>query len=78
MFDPYRFSKRTGYNPTVVFLVGSLILCPAVLSVSSFSYLTVPLAMACSALCAALAWVSWQKSPRPSIPSLAIQRGEAK
>lgn len=78
MFDPSRFSTRTGFTPSVAFLVAAFILSPAVLSVSPLSYLTVPLAMACSALCAALAWVAWKKSSPLSVPSIAIRNGETK
>jgi hypothetical protein len=40
--------------------------------------LSVSLAVACSAMCVTLAWVSWKRSSQLSIPLIAIQSTESK
>ena len=79
MFDPCQKSTGTRYTTTVALLTVAFIFIPAIVVVSrSFGYVSVSLAIACSALCATLAWVNWKKSSQLSIPSIAIQRGTAK
>jgi hypothetical protein len=60
-------------------LTVAFIFIPAVLVVSRpFGYVSLSLAIACSALCATLAWVNRKKSSQLSIPSIAIQKGTTK
>jgi hypothetical protein len=79
MFDAQQKSTGTGYTRTVTFLVIAFILIPAVLVVSRpLGYVSVSLAVAFSALCIALAWVTWKKSSQLSIPSIASQDVKSK
>jgi hypothetical protein len=79
MFDTQQKSTGTGYTTTVAFLVLAFIFIPAALMFSGhFGYVSICLAIACSALCVALAWVTWRKSSQRSIPSIAIQHARAK
>jgi hypothetical protein len=72
-------STGTGYTTTVALLTVAFIFIPAVLIVSRpFGYLSLSLAIPCSALCVTLAWVNRKKSSQRSIPSIAIQNAEAK
>ena len=73
--------KTTGtqYTTTVALLIMAFIFCPAVLAASrSAGYVSLSLAIAFSALCATLAWLHWTKFSRLTIPSIAIQRTNAK
>ncbi len=73
--------KLTGtrYTLTVALLAVAFIFSPAVLSVSRpFGYLSLSLAIACSALCVVLAWVSWRRSSPLSMPSIAVRDVRAK
>jgi hypothetical protein len=68
-------STGTGYTTTVALLTVAFIFIPAVLVVSRpFGYVSLSLAIACSALCVTLAWVNRKKSLQLSIPSIAIQK----
>ncbi len=72
-------STGTGYTTTVALLIMAIIFCPAVLIASRpIGYVSLSLAIACSALCVILAWVNWKKSSRLTIPSIATQDGGAK
>jgi hypothetical protein len=80
MFDSYQ-QKSTGtrYTTMIALLSVAFIFSPAVLFVSRpVGYVSVALAIACSALCVTLAWVNWKRSSQLSIPSIAVQRGTAK
>jgi hypothetical protein len=71
MIDSQRKSTGTEYTTTVALLVLAFIFSPAILIVSGqFGYWSVSLALACSALCVALAWVNWTKYSRLTIPTL--------
>lgn len=79
MFDARWKSTGTGYTTAVAFLVVAFIFSRAVLVASPpLGYLSVSLALACSALCVTLARVIWKKWLYLSSPSIAIQRGAAK
>jgi hypothetical protein len=61
----------------VAFLVVAFIFSPAILFFfRPLGYLSVSLAIGCSALCVALAWVNWKKSSQLSIPSIEDQGAE--
>ena len=78
MFDSQK-STGTGYTTTVALLTVACIFSPAALVVlRPFGYVSLSLAIACSALCVTLAWVNWKKSSQVSVPSTAIQGGTAK
>jgi hypothetical protein len=77
MFQASEKSTGTGYTKAVAFLLVAFIFSPAVLLVSRpLSYVSVSLAIACSALCIILAWVNWKRSSQLSIPSIASSNGE--
>lgn len=74
MFDSQQKSTGTRYTMTVALLVGALIFSPAALIVAgSTGYVAVSLALACSALCVALAWINWKRRSELTIPSVATQ-----
>lgn len=79
MFEASQKSTGTGYTTTVAFLVVAFIFSPAFLAFSRpLGYVSVSLAVACSALCITLAWLNWRKSSQLSIPSIADQAAKAK
>lgn len=79
MFALRQKSTGTEYTLTVALLAVAFIFSPAVLVASGpLGYLSLSLAVACSAICVTLAWVCWKRSSQLSIPSIAIQRTESK
>jgi TRAP-type uncharacterized transport system fused permease subunit len=74
MFDPSEKLTGTSYTTTAALVAAAFIFSPAMLLISHpFGYLTLSLAIAFSGLCIALAWISWKRSSRLSIPSIASQ-----
>lgn len=72
MFDSQRECKETA-----ALLSSAFIFSPAVLMVSRpAGYFAVSLAMTCTAICAALAWIYWEKS-QLTIPSIAMDGARA-
>jgi len=70
MFNPCQKSTGTSYTTTVALLIVAVVFSPAVLVASRpIGHVALSLAVACSSLCVALAWVSWRKSSQLSIPS---------
>ena len=79
MFDPQQKSTGTGYTTTVALLAVAFIFSPAVLMISRpIGYVSLSLAIACSAICLALAWANWKKSSQLSIPSIETHEEKAK
>jgi len=79
MFNTQQKSTGTGYTTTVAFLVVAFVFSPAALLFSGrLGYISVSLAIVCSAICIALAWITWKKSSRRSMPSIEIQEARAK
>lgn len=79
MFDAQQKATGTGYTTTATFLVVAFVFSPAVLVLSRpVGYVSVALAIVCSALCVALAWLNWRKSSQLSIPSIASQGANSK
>jgi hypothetical protein len=75
MFDSHRLSTGRDYTPTVALLSIAFVFSPVLLMLSSnVGYLPLLLAIACSALCMALAWASWTKTSQLSIPTITISR----
>jgi hypothetical protein len=75
MFDSGQKSTGTGYTGAVALLTMAFVFCPAVLVASRpVEYVSLSLAIACSALFAMLAWVHWKKFSQLTIPSIAIQQ----
>ncbi len=72
MSDPSQKLTGTGYTATVALLAVAFIFSPAMLVVSRpFGYLSLSLAIACSALCVTVAWFRWKRASQLSIPSIA-------
>lgn len=77
MFASGQKSTGTEYTTTVAFLVVAFIFSPAILFFfRPLGYMSVSLAVACSALCVVMAWVNWKKSSQLSIPSIEDQGAE--
>ena len=78
MFDSQK-STGTGYTTTVALLMVAFVFNPAMLIIlRPFGYRSLSLAIGCSAICAALAWLNWRKSSQLSVPSIAVQGSKAK
>jgi hypothetical protein len=79
MFASEQKSTGTQYTVTVAFLMVAFIFIPAVLLVSRpLGYVSVSIAVLCSGLCAAMAWLSWTKFSNLTVPSIAAQRSGQK
>jgi hypothetical protein len=75
VFASQQKSTGTQYVITVALLAVAFIFSPAVLVISrSFGYTGIVLAVACSTVCVALAWINWKKNSQLSIPSLETER----
>jgi len=78
MFEAQRKYTGTGYTTTVALLVVAFILIPAVLIISRpLGHTVVAVAVACSMLCAALAWIFWDRFSRLTIPSIETDDNKA-
>ncbi len=79
MFDSCRKSAGFTFSATVAWLALAFGFSPALLAVSLVwgHGLLLP-AITCSALCVALAWVDWTKSPYRCIPYMVAQNVEVK
>lgn len=74
MISSNQKSTGTDYTPTVALLVAAFVFSPVVLLVSlPFGHDSVYLALACSALCAALAYASWTKYSNLTLASVVTQ-----
>ncbi len=74
MFDQQEKSAGRDFTWTVALLSVAFIFSPAVLIVSRpVGAIGVSLALACSGLCIAIAWVDWKRYSRLSIPSVEAQ-----
>jgi hypothetical protein len=74
MFASGQKATGTEYTATVAFLVVAFLFSPAILFFfRPLGYLSVSLAIGCSALCVALALVNWKKASQLTIPSIEDQ-----
>lgn len=79
MFDPCQKSTGTRHTMTAALLLVAFVFSPAVLIVSRpVGYVSVSLALVCSSLCVALAWVNWRKYSDLTILSIGSQSRKAK
>jgi hypothetical protein len=79
MFDSQQKSTGTGYTKTVALLAVAFVFIPGLLLMSRpFGYVSLSLAVACSAICLVMARVNWKKSSQLSMPSIEIQGVESK
>ena len=78
MLDAQQKSTGTGYTATAALLTIAFVFVPVLLILSRpFGYLSLSLAIGCSALCATFAWRVWTKSSQRSILSIATQKGRS-
>ena len=71
MFDSHQKSTGTQYTTSVASLMVAFAFSPAVLILSHpVGYVSVSLAVACSALCVTFAWFDWKFYSRLTIPSI--------
>lgn len=71
MFDAQQKANGTGHTRTVAFAVIALLFVPAALILwRPDEYAEISHALACSALYAELAWVSWMKFSQLSMRSI--------
>ena len=79
MFDSQQKSTGTQYTGTVALVAVAAIFSPAVLFLSRpVGYVSLSLAITCSALCAGLAWLNWSRYSQLTIPSLEAPVARAK
>jgi len=79
MFASEPKSTGTEYTVTVAFLMVAFFFIPAVLFVSRpLGYASVSIAVLCSGLCAAMAWLNWMKFSNLTMLSIATRRSASK
>jgi hypothetical protein len=79
MFDPQQKPTGTGFTLPFALLIVTSIFSPAVMVVSRpAGYVSLVLAILCSALCASLAWLSWKRYSQLSIPSIVMEEARSK
>lgn len=79
MFHSHEKSTGTQYTLTVTLLALAFVFSPALLVLSNrFGYVSVSLAVVCSTLCVALAWLNWSKYSRLTIPSIEAPQPNSK
>ena len=79
MFDAQQKATGTGYTTIVALLTVAFFFNPAMLIIlRPFGYRSLFLAIGCSVICIALAWVSWKKSSQLANPSVAVREAKAK
>lgn len=71
MFDYEQKSSGSSYTTIVALLACAFIFSPAVLMASSpIGYVSLSVALSCSLVCIALAWVHWKKHSQSARRSL--------
>lgn len=79
MLDAHQKPTGTRYTITVALLIVAFFFSPALLIVSRpLGYGSFSLALTCSVLCVALAWVVGKKYSELTIPSIATRYSRAK
>lgn len=79
MFDYQQKPTGTQYTITAALLIGAFIFSPAVLMLSRpFGYFSLLLALACSGICVALAWINWKRYSELTVASTGTQYPRAK
>ena len=79
MFSTNQKSTGTGYTTTVAFLIVALVFVPAALIFfDDYGLVAVGLAVAASILCLGMAWRTWKKSSRLTIPSIESPRSSVR
>jgi len=71
MFTTGEKSTGTAYTTTVAFLIVALVFVPAaLLFIDNFGSVAIGLAMIGSLACMGMAWLSWRKSSRLTMPAI--------
>jgi len=79
MLDPQQKPTGTTYTTTVALLSVAFVFIPAALAFSRpFGYLSLSVAIVCSALCLTFAWLNWKKSSQLTIDSIEVEEGKTK
>jgi hypothetical protein len=78
MFDAYQKSTGREYTATIAWLAIAVIFIPAVVLAVHPRYLSLIVAFIGSMGCVVMSWVSWTRSSKLTIPTLAVQREETK
>jgi hypothetical protein len=67
--------KFTGreYTTTVAWLAVAVLFIPATVFAVRPGYIALSVALVCSMVCLAMAWVTWKRSSRLTIPSITSQ-----
>lgn len=69
----------TEYTATAALLVAALVFSPSILFLSGpFGYGSVAVALACSILCTAFAWLLWKRHSELTIPLITNEKREGK
>lgn len=79
MFDSQQKYTGTRYTMTVTLLIVAFIMSPVALMASRpLGYVSVALALACSVVCSAMAWINWRNHSELTIPSIVARKSRAK
>jgi len=71
VYDPQQKFTGREYRITVAWLAIAVLFIPATVFAVRPGYLALSLALVCSVLCVAMARVTWKRSSRLTIPSIA-------
>jgi hypothetical protein len=78
VFDPHQKSTGRDYSMTFALLMGGLLIVPVLLIASPpLASWALALAAACSLSCVGLAWMTWRRHSRLTIPTLEDERAAA-
>ncbi|HTW64882.1 MAG TPA: hypothetical protein VME17_09720 [Bryobacteraceae bacterium] len=75
MSDPQQKFTGREYTITVAWLAVAILLIPATVFAVRPGYGALSIALVSSTTCVAMAWVTWKRSSRLTIPSIASQPG---
>jgi apolipoprotein N-acyltransferase len=74
MSDPQQQFTGREYTITIAWLAVAIVFIPATVFAVRPGYLALSLALVCSVLCVVMAWVTWKRTSRLTIPSIASRR----
>ena len=74
MFDSETKYAGRHYTTTIAWIAVAVVFIPAMIFALRPNYLTLCLAFIGSAICLAMAWVSWRKSSRLETAAIAAQQ----
>ena len=74
MFDSETKYAGRHYTTTIAWIAVAVDFIPAMIFAVRPTYVTLGLALICSVICLAMAWVSWRKSSRLETAAIAAQQ----